>query len=219
MSRKKYKFKPRFFVILVILLCLVIGLGGFALFRGLTGGGAEHEDYRYQQYLQGWQIMMASKVYIANDELRYDDQYYNGGYPPDEIGVCTDVVWKGMKGIDVTLKDLMDRDVAKHLNAYKEVISTPDPNIDFRLVPRLEVFLERKTEVLTTDLTNLLAWQPGDIVTFEHSHVAIVSNLQNLWGMPYIIQHGKDPAAEEDRIFASDGMKISGHYRWPVVYM
>ena len=70
---------------------------------------------------------------------------------------------------------------------------------------------------MTTDINNLLAWQPGDIVTFESSHVAIVSSIRNIWGRPYIIQHGKDPAAEEDRIYASDGMEISGHYRWPLV--
>lgn len=62
----------------------------------------------------------------------------------------------------------------------------------------------------------MLAWQPGDLVTFESSHIAVVSNLRNIWGRPYIIQHGKDPAAEEDRLVASDGMEISGHYRWPV---
>ena len=81
----------------------------------------------------------------------------------------------------------------------------------------MEVFFQRNAEVLTTDINNLLAWQPGDIVTFESSHVAIVSSIRNIWGRPYIIQHGKDPAAEEDRIYASDGMEISGHYRWPLV--
>lgn len=219
MNRKKrYKLKPRFFIILIVLICVIFGFGGYFLLRG-AGGSGDTDDYKYRQYLQGGKIMMASIAYIENKDLRYDDRYFSGGYPPDDIGVCTDVVWKGLKGINVNLKDIMDRDIDRHLSAYKEVISTPDPNIDFRLVPRLEVFLERKTEVLSTDLTNLLVWQPGDIVTFEHSHVAVVSSLRNIWGMPYIIQHGKDPAAEEDRIFATDGMKISGHYRWPVVYM
>ena len=67
-----------------------------------------------------------------------------------------------------------------------------------------------------SDPDAVLAWQPGDLVTFESSHIAVVSNLRNIWGRPYIIQHGKDPAAEEDRLVASDGMEISGHYRWPV---
>ncbi len=124
---------------------------------------------------------------------------------------------KGFRGIGLNLKNLVDKDIADHYEAYSDVVSVPDPNIDFRLVPTLEVFFQRNAEVLTTDINNLLAWQPGDIVTFESSHVAIVSSIRNIWGRPYIIQHGKDPAAEEDRIYASDGMEISGHYRWPLV--
>lgn len=206
-------------MILIVLAALVISIGGCMFFKNSilgTGDKLEAKDDLRAQYLQGYQMMMASKAYISNPDLRYEDTYFTGGYPPDDIGVCTDVVWKGFQGAGINLKNLVDKDIMKHFQAYSDVISTPDPNIDFRLVPRLEVFFERNAEVLTNDVNNLLAWQPGDIVTFESSHVAIVSNLRNLWGQPYIIQHGKDPAAEEDRIFASDGMEISGHYRWPL---
>ncbi len=207
--KRRYRAKPRFFVFFILLVC-VIGSGVF--FALNSNSSEETGPVTRRQFEAGMKIMMAARDYIHSD-LTYVDTYFNGGYPPDNLGVCTDVVWKGMLGADVIIKDLMDRDVADNLDAYKNVISIPDPNIDFRLVPRLEVFFERNAEVLTNDVTNLLQWQPGDIVTFESSHVAIVSDLRNLFGYPYIIQHGKDPAAEEDRIFASDGMKISGHYR------
>ncbi len=206
--------KPRFFVILAVLVGLIAG--GVLYFNFYSDSKAENEE-KSAQLEQGWQIMLASRIYICNKDLRYDDQYYAGGYPPDDIGVCTDVVWKGFRGIGVNLKNLVDKDIAENIEAYSDVISVPDPNIDFRLVPRLEVFFQRNAENLTTDVDNLLAWQPGDIVTFESSHVAIVSSIRNIWGRPYIIQHGKDPAAEEDRIYASDGMEISGHFRWPLV--
>ena len=207
--------KPRFFLIISLLLCLLIGSTVFAFLRS-DGKGEENGDSLREQYLQGFSIMMAAKVYISNENLRYDDSYFAGGYPPDDIGVCTDVVWKGLAGIDVSLKDLVDADIAENPQAYSQVVSVPDPNIDFRLVPVLEVFFQRNAQVLTTDPDAVLAWQPGDLVTFESSHIAVVSNLRNIWGRPYIIQHGKDPAAEEDRLVASDGMEISGHYRWPV---
>ncbi len=212
--KKKYRMKPRFFVILAVLVGLIAG--GVLYFNFYSDSKAENEE-KSAQLEQGWQIMLASRIYICNKDLRYDDQYYAGGYPPDDIGVCTDVVWKGFRGIGVNLKNLVDKDIAENIEAYSDVISVPDPNIDFRLVPRLEVFFQRNAENLTTDVDNLLAWQPGDIVTFESSHVAIVSSIRNIWGRPYIIQHGKDPAAEEDRIYASDGMEISGHFRWPLV--
>lgn len=212
--KKKYRMKPRFFVILAVLVGLIAG--GILYFNFHSDSKAENDE-KSAQLDQGYQIMLASRMYICNKDLRYDDKYYAGGYPPEDIGVCTDVVWKGFRGIGVNLKNLVDKDIAENIEAYSDVVSVPDPNIDFRLVPRLEVFFQRNAEVLTTDVDNLLAWQPGDIVTFESSHVAIVSSIRNIWGRPYIIQHGKDPAAEEDRIFASDGMEISGHFRWPLV--
>ncbi len=215
MTRKrKYRIKPRFFIIFAVILGIMLG-GAVWLLQHETET-AEPDDSGRQQYLQGFSIMMAAKVYISNENLRYDGSYFGGGYPPEDIGVCTDVVWKGFKGIDVSLKDLVDRDIAENRKSYSNVVEIPDPNIDFRLVPVLEVFFQRNAEVLTTDPDVILAWQPGDIVTFESSHVAVVSNFRNLWGRPYIIQHGKDPAAEEDRLVASDGMEISGHYRWPL---
>lgn len=215
-GRKRYRVKPRFFVILFLLVCFVVG--GVIYFALNGQKDKERANEAKAQLEQGNNIMLAARIYISNKDLRYDDQYFAGGYPPDDIGVCTDVVWKGFRGIGVNLKNLVDSDIARNFEAYNEKGTVnADPNIDFRLVPTLEVFFERNAEVLTTDVDNLLAWQPGDIVTFESSHVAIVSNLRNIWGRPYIIQHGKDPAAEEDRIFASDGMEISGHYRWPLV--
>ena len=171
-------------------------------------------DEEFPRYLKGWDMVMGARGYISNEDLRYDEAYFAGGYPEENKGVCTDVIWHAFEAIDVDLKALVDEDIKNHFDAYKNVISTADPNIDFRRVSVLEIFFERYGEKLTTDYRDVLAWQPGDIVIFESSHIAIVSNLRNIWGRPYIIQHGKDPAAEEDRIFASDGMEISGHYRW-----
>lgn len=214
MKTKKYKFKSRFYIIIALILCVIAG--GAVYFLHRDGGGGQDAEQLKAQRLQGMNIMMAARVYISNEDLRYADTYYSGGYPPEDIGVCTDVVWKGFFGIDVTLKDLVDSDILNYFEAYDDIISIRDSNIDFRLVPQLERFFERNAQVLTNDPDNLLAWMPGDIVTFESSHVAVVSSLRNLWGRPYIIQHGKDPAAEEDRICAPDGMEISGHFRWPL---
>lgn len=208
---KKYKVKPRFFVITTCILASALFLGfNYSRFW-------EDEKTFFAQGVQNKKIVMTARAYISNPNLRYEDNYYDGGYPPEDIGVCTDVVWKGFQGIGVNLKELVDNDIEQNFQAYEDVISVHDANIDFRLVPVLEVFFQRQTEVLTNDPYDLLAWQPGDIVVFESSHIAIVSNLTNIWGRPYIIQHGKDPAAEEDRLVAADGMEISGHFRWPLI--
>ncbi len=189
------------------ILCIVI-----SVFMGMTQNvqAADTEE----QYLYGLNMAMRARAYVSNPDLRYDESYVMGGYPLPNTGVCTDVVWTAMKSIGMDLKSMVDKDIAENFQAYRQVIDQPDPNIDFRRVNVLEVFFERHAESITTDYDEYLAWYPGDIVIFESSHIAIVSDLRNVWGRPYIIQHGKDPAAEEDRIAASDGMKISSHYRW-----
>ena len=211
---KRFIIRPRFFVILAVVLGLILGAVVY-----FAGQGGQKQETSGDISEQGFRIMMSARAYISNDELRYDDAYFAGGYPPDEIGVCTDVVWKGLNGAGISIKNLMDADISAHFGAYDDLISAADPNIDFRLVPQMERYLERRAISLDTDVDNYFVWQAGDIVTFESSHVAIVSSLRNVWGRPYIIQHGKDPAAEEDRIYASDGMKISGHFRMPEVIL
>lgn len=62
----------------------------------------------------------------------YKSAYYAGGYPPDGEGVCTDVIWRGFQGADVTIKDLIDQDIAENTDLYSRVQGKPDPNIDFR---------------------------------------------------------------------------------------
>ena len=41
-------------------------------------------------------IMLGARA-DAENHPRYDGTYYGGGYPPDNIGVCTDVVWRAFK--------------------------------------------------------------------------------------------------------------------------
>ena len=33
----------------------------------------------------------------AENKPKYDGSYQNGGYPPNDIGVCTDVIWRAFK--------------------------------------------------------------------------------------------------------------------------
>lgn len=204
--KKRYRLKPRFFIA-VLLLVAFIG-GGAWLFM------EEQGKQLYPTVMNdGRKIMLAAREYI-NSPLTYEPSSYAGGYPPEGYGVCADVIWKGFNGIDVCIKNMVDADIAENTDAYLDVMPSVDPDLNFRWVPVLERFFERHAQKLTTNLNNEIAWQPGDIVVFESSHIAIVSDIHNIKGRPFIIQHGHDPAAEEDRIEAEDGMKISSHFRW-----
>lgn len=151
----------------------------------------------------------------------YRSAYYNGGYPPETEGVCTDVVWRAMRDAGYDLKSLVDKDIRENLSQYPRVNGKPDPNIDFRRVPNLIVFLRRNGMELTKeikpgDVENLYLWQPGDIVTFDypHEHIAIISNKRRSDGVPYIL-HNAGPTASETDQLQSWPSPITGHFRFP----
>lgn len=147
----------------------------------------------------------------AQNHPKYDGKYIDGGYPPDDIGVCTDVVWRGFKNAGYSLKDMVDRDIENRREAYSR-IDKPDTNIDFRRVKNLNIFFKEYAISLTTDITQIAEWQPGDIVIFNNqAHIGIVSDKRNRDGMPYIIHNGGQPNREEDYLTRST---VVAHYRF-----
>lgn len=155
----------------------------------------------------------------SEQKTTYKDAYYTGGYPPDGEGVCTDVIWRGFKGINISLKDLIDMDIKENMTQYKGVNGKPDPNIDFRRVLNQDTFLKNNCTSLTTELNednidNLKEWQPGDIVVFieGYEHIAIISDKRDEDGIPYVI-HNSHPSASEVRLSWFHN-PIHGHYRW-----
>jgi uncharacterized protein len=162
-------------------------------------------------------VQMARKE--VAQRTKYESNYYDGGYPPDDEGVCTDVIWRGLLGANINLKDLMDSDIKENTELYTRVNGTPDPNIDFRRVPNQNVYFQRFAESLTTelipgDVENLKQWQPGDIVVFldGYHHVGIVSEKRAKDGTPYLINNNPPFAAEVK--LTSFQTPIAAHYRW-----
>ena len=155
----------------------------------------------------------------AEQKTTYKDAYYVGGYPPDGEGVCTDVIWRGFKSINISIKDLIDKDIKENKAQYKGVNGKPDPNIDFRRVLNQDTFFKKNCIQLTTefkkdDINNLKEWQPGDIIVFieGYEHIAIISDERDDDGIPYVI-HNSHPCASEAKLswFYNP---IHGHYRW-----
>ncbi|AQR95855.1 DUF1287 domain-containing protein [Clostridium saccharoperbutylacetonicum] len=155
----------------------------------------------------------------AERKTIYKDAYYVGGYPPDGEGVCTDVIWRGFKGINVSIKDLIDKDIKENMSQYKGINGKADPNIDFRRVLNQDVFFKKNCIQLTTefkedDINNLKEWQPGDIIVFieGYEHIAIISDKRDEDGIPYVI-HNSHPYASEAKLSWFHN-PIHGHYRW-----
>ncbi len=160
------------------------------------------DDYR--------DIMLGARL-DAQNKPKYKSEYYANAYPPDNIGVCTDVVWRAFKNAGYDLRAMVSKDIEENTNDYPNV-QKPDDKIDFRRVKNLRVFFDKYATVLTTDTDEIEQWQPGDIVIFnDNTHIGIVSDKRNRDGEPYIIHNGGQPNREEDYLQRT---KVVPHYRF-----
>ena len=147
----------------------------------------------------------------AENHPKYDGRYIDGGFPPDNIGVCTDVVWRAFKNAGYDLREMVDLDIQLRPEAYTYV-EKRDKNIDFRRVKNLLVFFREHAIELTVDVEQIGEWQPGDIVIFNgDKHIGIVSDKRSVDGMPYIIHNGGQPNREEDYL---DWGNPTSHFRF-----
>lgn len=160
------------------------------------------DDYR--------DIMLGARK-DAKNRPKYKSEYYANAYPPDDIGVCTDVVWRAFKNAGYDLRAMVSKDIEDNTKDYSNV-KKPDSNIDFRRVKNLRVFFDKYATVLTVDTAKIDQWQPGDIVVFnDNTHIGIVSDKRNRDGLPYIIHNGGQPNREEDYLPRA---KVVAHYRF-----
>jgi len=158
-------------------------------------------------------ILLGAKA-EAERHPYYYNEVYEGGYPPDDIGVCTDLIWRAFRDAGYNLKEMLDRDIELYPDEY---MLWPDdyfnPDLDFRRVSRLEVFFARYCRPLTIDTSLIEEWQPSDIVIYD-GHIGIVSDIRRPDGLPYLI-HNTDELLtgymEED---ALDSREILAHYRF-----
>ena len=144
----------------------------------------------------------------------YDGRYWDTGYPPDDIGVCTDVIWRAFKNAGYNLRAMVDHDIAISNDTDYHILY-PDSNIDFRRVSNLQVFFSKYAINLTTDIDEIEEWQPGDIVVFNGKHIGIISDKRNRDGEPYVIHNSGQPLREEDILRKrAEKDPVSGHFRW-----
>ena len=154
-------------------------------------------------------ILEGVRKYIKTNP-KYKSKYYETGYPNDEYGVCTDVIYFGLKNAGYDLMELVNKDIINNRNQYD--IDKIDKNIDFRRVKNLKIYFKNNTINLTTDINKIEEWQGGDIIIFD-KHIGIISDKRNKKGIPFIIHH----ANPYQRYYEEDILElrsdIVGHYR------
>ncbi len=154
-------------------------------------------------------ILQSARLYITQ-KPRYKSEYYDGGYPDDGYGVCTDVVAQAMLGAGYDLMELVDEDIRQHQKEYD--ILEPDKHIDFRRVKILKVYFKNTAQSLTTDIYDIESWHGGDIVIFK-KHIGIVSDKRNKKGIPFVIHHANPFQADYEEDILEIWGKVEGHYR------
>jgi uncharacterized protein len=166
----------------------------------------------------GEKIVAAAR---SQSGTRYQGGYVKIGYPngdvPSNIGVCTDVVIRALRGAGYDLQKLIHEDMRRNFRSYPRREARPDSNIDHRRVPNQMHFFGKFGKKLTTkvDARSLREWQPGDFIYWKLDngldHTGVVSDRKNRQGIPLVI-HNLGTCAEEDVLTS---WKITGHYRYP----
>ena len=154
-------------------------------------------------------------VYYDGSYVRID---YPGGDVPARTGVCTDVVVRAYRALDIDLQQRVHDDMRAHFDVYPSRriwgLKRPDTNIDHRRVPNLQTFFTRHGHSLpVSDAPE--AYLPGDLVTWtvpgNRPHIGIVVDRKSAAGVPLIVHNiGYGPKLE-DMLF---DYPITGHYRY-----
>ncbi|MEM1411438.1 MAG: DUF1287 domain-containing protein [Pseudomonadota bacterium] len=167
-----------------------------------------------------WTLVEAARERTQH-QVRYDASYraidYPGGDVPQNIGVCTDLVVRAYRALEIDLQQRVHEDMTAHFERYPQSwgLTRPDRNIDHRRVPNLERFFERHGQSLAPS-SQPQDYQPGDLVTWRLQsalpHIGIVSDQLVPGTERHQIIHniGQGPR-EEDVLFA---YPIHGHYRY-----
>lgn len=162
-------------------------------------------------------------ISIIDPTIHYDPTYISIKYPNGDVpkgkGVCTDVIIRSYRIVNIDLQKEVHEDMVANYSKYPSLkiwgLTKTDTNIDHRRVPNLEVFFERNGQKLPVN-EDPLTYKTGDIVTWmineKLPHIGIVTNRKTRDGKRNLIVHNVGGGQVlEDCLFK---YKIIGHYKY-----
>ncbi|HEX8016123.1 MAG TPA: DUF1287 domain-containing protein [Flavobacterium sp.] len=162
-------------------------------------------------------------ISIIDPSIDYDPTYFAIEYPNGDIpankGVCTDVVIRSYRKLDIDLQKEVHEDMIENFSKYPNLkkwgMTKTDTNIDHRRVPNLEVFFERKGTKLPVS-EDARDYKTGEIVTWmineKLPHIGIITNKKSEDGKRNLIVHNVGGGQVlEDCLFE---YKIVGHFKY-----
>ena len=139
-------------------------------------------------------------IQIIDKDVVYTPDYVKLKYPngdvPAKTGVCTYVIIRAYRKLNIDLQKEVHEDMVanftKYPNLQKWGLKTTDKNIDHRRVPNLEVFFGRKGKTLLIT-QNANDYKTGEIVTWmindKLPHIGIITHLKSKDGKRNLIVH------------------------------
>ncbi|WP_339833611.1 DUF1287 domain-containing protein [uncultured Flavobacterium sp.] len=160
-------------------------------------------------------------ISIIDDKVVYTPSYVSIKYPngdvPAKTGVCTDVIIRAYRKLNIDLQKEVHEDMKVNFSRYPKTwgLTKTDTNIDHRRVPNLEVFFERKGEKLKVT-QNASDYKTGELVTWmingKLPHIGIITHLKSADGKRNLIVHNVGGGQVlQDCLFSYE---IIGHYRY-----
>jgi uncharacterized protein YijF (DUF1287 family) len=158
-------------------------------------------------------------IWQTTQDVTYDGSYVRLDYPNGDVpankGVCTDVIIRAYRAINVDLQSLIHKDMKEAFPIYNKRYKSKviDSNIDHRRTQNIQTFLTRQGAKLPISYKGG-DYKPGDIVFWKLAagHVGIVVNKKVPGTNRYYVVHniGSGPKME-DVLFA---LSLEDHYRW-----
>ncbi len=162
-------------------------------------------------------------IQIIDKNVIYSPDYVKLKYPngdvPAKTGVCTDVIIRAYRKLNIDLQKEVHEDMVANFTKYPNLkkwgLKTTDKNIDHRRVPNLEVFFGRKGKTLSIT-QNANNYKTGEIVTWmihdKLPHIGIITHLKSKDGKRNLIVHNVgNGQVLEDCLFS---YTIVGHFQY-----
>ena len=162
-------------------------------------------------------------IQIIDKNVIYSPDYVKLKYPngdvPAKTGVCTDVIIRAYRKLNIDLQKEVHEDMVANFTKYPNLkkwgLKTTDKNIDHRRVPNLEVFFDRKGKTLSIT-QNANDYKTGEIVTWmindKLPHIGIITHLKSKDGKRNLIVHNVgNGQVLEDCLFS---YTIVGHFQY-----
>ncbi|TFH26527.1 MAG: DUF1287 domain-containing protein [Bacteroidia bacterium] len=164
-----------------------------AIFAVLTASVfGQPGDLRFEEKLSN------AALSLTLQEVVYDPAYYSMDYPGGDVpagrGVCTDVIIRAYRILDIDLQKEVHEDMEAHFTLYPKLwgLSRPDSNIDHRRVPNLMLFFERHG--IEKEISEEAGdYVPGDVVCWNLggavTHIGIVVDRKSRDGERNLVVH------------------------------